>query len=156
MIDRQQRRKLIACIALGCLIALPTSVGCGSSKPVGPSTVDEAHLKVLGILYGKFLGSTRGRAPKDQQQFVNYLNSKRPSWEKIVDSPQQLLTSPRDGKPFVVLYGEAYRRQPNSVTPWMAHEQEGLDGKQQVISIRGSVKEMDSAEVASLFSVEGK
>ncbi len=143
-------------VALGCVVTLTTSVGCGGSKPVGPTTVDEAQVKVLGILYGKFLGTTRGRAPKDQQQFVDYLNSNRPSWEKIVDSPEQLLTSPRDGQPFVVLYGEAYKGQPNSATPWMAYERDGFDGKKQLINIRGAVSEMDAAEISSLFSVEGQ
>lgn len=132
-----------------CLPAL-TLVGCSKSSTADLSA-ERAQMKVLGILYGKFISGSRGAAPKGQEQFVEYLSSTKASWEKLVDSPEQLLESPRDGKPLVMLYGNAYKKQPAGAAPWLAHEQEGVDGKKWAVNIRGMVEEMDSEQIKSLF-----
>jgi len=143
-------RLLVVLLLLGMTATLIGSVGCTSvESTVNP--VDKAHLKVLGILYGKFLSKHRGRAPANRDQFLDFLNSKRPSWEKIVSSAEQLITSPLDGKPLSVLYGKAYIQLNNQDTFWMAYEREGVNGLHQVINIRGNVEKMDSQQINTLF-----
>lgn len=85
-------------------------------------------MKVLGILYGKYVSRSRGAAPASQEQFVEFLNTTRPSWEKIVSAADQLTNSPRDGQPLIMLYGDAYTKQRSSVAPYVAYEAEGVDG----------------------------
>lgn len=143
-------RLLVVLLLLGISTTFVGSVGCSSAEPV-VDPVDQAHLKVLGILYGKFLSKNRGRAPINQDQFLDYLSAKRPSWEKIVNSAEQLMTSPIDGKPLVVLYGKAYDRQDSLGTSWIAYESEGINGRHQVINIRGDVEKMDAQQLKQLF-----
>ncbi len=143
-------RLLVVLLLFGISATFVGSVGCSSAEPaVDP--VDRAHLKVLGILYGKFLSKNRGQAPANQDQFLDYLRAKRPSWEKIVNSAEQLMASPADGKPFVVLYGKAYSRQDSLGTSWMAYELEGVNGRHQIINIRGDVEKMDAQQLEQLF-----
>lgn len=125
-------------------------IGCSSSSTADLSA-ERAHMKVLGILYGKFVSGSRGAAPNSEEQFIEYLSSTKPSWENLVNSPEKLLESPRDGKPLVMLYGNAYKKQPRSAAPWLAHEQEGVEGKKWAVNIRGMVEEMDSEQIKSLF-----
>ncbi len=126
------------------------AVGCGSA-PTQTDRKDEVHMKVLGILYGKYLSQHRGQPPANEAQFVQYLSSTPASWEKIVETPEQLLTSPRDGKPLLVLYGQAYTGQNNREKFWMARESEGVDGQYQVLNIRGDVETMEAQTVNELF-----
>lgn len=124
--------------------------GCSQSVPeVNPKT--EAQFKVLGILYGKYMGNTRGRPPAGEEQFLDFLKGKKPSWEKIVSSAEQLLVSPRDNEPIKVLYGEDVTKQRQTATPWIAYEQNGVDGMRQVVSVRGGLKLMDDEELQSVI-----
>lgn len=148
--DGNMRRNFRLTLALFVFASLIMILGCGTETPA-VNAKDQAQYKVLGILYGKFVSGTRGRAPSDQEQFLNYLSSKKPSWEKIVSSAEQLVVSPRDGKPLVVLYGEAYANQKSSVAPWVAYEQEGIDGTHLAVNIRGTIEEMDSAKLKARF-----
>lgn len=137
-------------ILLSTSLLTPSFVGC-SNSPTADLSVERAQMKVLGILYGKFISGSRGAAPKSEEQFIEYLSSTKPSWENLVDSPEKLLESPRDGKPLVMLYGNAYKKQPPSAAPWLAHEQEGVEGKKWAVNIRGMVEEMDSEQIKLLF-----
>jgi len=130
------------------------STGCGEAEPV-ETRVEQAHLQVLGILYGKFLSKSRGQAPADEAEFLGYLNSKRPSWEKIVDSADQLLISPYNEQPLVILYGEQYERLNTNGSLWMAHEQAGAGAQQRVVNIRGDVEIMDTQQLQQLFPTQG-
>ena len=124
--------------------------GCDASAPeVNPKT--EAQFKVLGILYGKYMGNTRGKPPANAEQFLDFLKGKKPSWEKIVNSAEQLLVSPRDNEPLKVLYGEDVTKQRQTASPWIAYEQSGVDGMRQVVSVRGGLKLMDDAELQSVI-----
>ncbi len=139
---------------LGIATTLPGTTGCDSVEPATTS-VDQAHLKVLGILYGKFLSKNRGQAPLNRKQFVEYLNSKRLSWEKLANDAEQFLTSPFDGKPLIVLYGKSYHQVNRQGTFWMAYENEGVDGSHRVINIRGDVEKMDPQQIKQLFPEQG-
>lgn len=140
------------------LLILPA--GCGEPE-VTESRLDQAHLKVLGIMYGKFMSERRGQAPKNEEEFLGYLNANRPSWEKIVDSAEQLLASPYNQKPLVIFYGDQYTKRNTNGSLWMAYEQAGGGqagdeqakggGQQRVISIRGNVELVDSQQLQQMF-----
>ena len=139
---------ILALFVIG--LCVSGSLGCGSAVPTS-DPLKEAHLKVLGKLYGKFLSRSRGQAPASQEQFVEYLNSKPANWDKIVSSADQLLLSPYDQEPLVVFYGAEYDKQNRNNSIWMAYERVGSEGTHRLISIRGTTEQKTSDEVQQLF-----
>ncbi|MEQ8209119.1 MAG: hypothetical protein RH917_04740 [Lacipirellulaceae bacterium] len=136
-------------LMLGVFLTLAS--GCGPTQKREPTTVEQAHLKVLGIMYGKFMSSSRGQAPKNEKELLAYLNANRPSWEKIVGSAEELLISPFNKKPFVIFYGDQFSKHNTDGSLWMAHEQAGDGGQQRAINIRGDVELLDAQQVQQMF-----
>lgn len=125
--------------------------GCGSSPSPTELTQDEAQLKVLGILYGKFMRNHRGRGPKDRQEFLEYLRTTPRSWEKMADSAEQFTVSTRDGQPVVLLLGDVSKYQDDRGDIWVGYEAEGVDSQRKIFSIRGRVREIDEQELENYF-----
>lgn len=148
--DGNMRRNFRLPLALFVFASLMMILGCGTETPA-VNAKDQAQYKVLGILYGKFVSGTRGRAPANQEQFVDYLNTTKPSWDKIVGSADQLLVSPRDKKPMKVLYGKEFQQQQPGAAPFVAHDIDGVNGVYYVVNIRGTIEEMDAAKLTAQF-----
>ncbi len=155
-LDRKEMIDRISFVLLFVItIVFVSSVGCSSSA-TAPNSDNEARLKVVGILYGKYLKQSRGNASADQKQLAMYLESERPNWEKLAESTEQLLISPRDGKPLVLLGGKELAQQRSEGAFWVAYESEGINGKRQVVSARGLVEEMDEQKIEQVFPSNGK
>lgn len=62
--------------------------------------------------------------------------------------PDALLRSPRDGQPYVILWGVNFRKG-SFAEPWtiIAHEKDGAEGKRSVLTIMG-VRSMSDEEFA--------
>lgn len=138
------------CLVLGmCALAL----GCGRSRRQAAAR-EESRLKPLALLYGQFTGRNRGNPPASEAQFKEFIRSRGP--EQLasfgVDDVDELFVSERDGKPYVVLYGEAAQGNPPGPAgaPVIAYEQEGVGGKRFVASSMGAVEEVDEARFREL------
>jgi hypothetical protein len=69
--------------------------------------------------------------------------------------PDQYLRSPRDGQPYVVLYGAAL--DPDGRNIIFAHEKDGVEGQRYVITLSRDVKLLTGDEFASAeFAEVGK
>jgi hypothetical protein len=136
---------------LALLIGAALSAGCGSGEEGGVvEKRDESQMRVVGILYGRYV-QANGAAPTNEQKFAAFLQQEPTNWNKLAPTPEQLLTSPRDGQPLVVVYGRRLKDAPEFGFPVIAHEKTGVDGQQMVIAANGTVELKSADEVARLF-----
>jgi hypothetical protein len=107
--------------------------GCGSVDPkVVPLTKPEQHLTWIAMAYREAYDRL-GHGPRSAEELKPFL--------KEFGDPDELLTSPNDGKPYVVVWDV----NPNQGGPtayqgmWqiIAYEKTGSNGKRAVADIRG-------------------
>ena len=125
--------------------------GCGSGA-AAPSDADQQTaiaLKLAGIAYGDFLAAHRGAPPKDAAEFRTFLEARLADLQANgVKSADDLLISPRDGQPFVVVTGKRLAPPDQLDAPWALYEAAGVDGKRMIASARGIVVELTPHEFA--------
>jgi hypothetical protein len=105
--------------------------GCGSQPHVVPLTPAEQALTRIAMAYND-AHSQLGRGPKNADELKPFL--------KEFGDPDQLLVSPNDGQPFVVVWGANPTGGPtdyHSMFPILAYERKGASGKRAVTDVRG-------------------
>jgi hypothetical protein len=120
----------------GPLFALTLMSGCGggSSEPyIVPLTPSETNLKFIAMA---FTDATSGleRPPKDAEELKKYLKD-----IKGVGNPNEVLISPTDNKPYVIIWGKSPTGGPTEykgMFPILAYEQVGAGGRRAVTDIR--------------------
>lgn len=139
--------RLRACLGAGLCLAAAVlgllTVGCGGARRRAQQR-EESNLKPLAILYGRFIGQHRGRPPASEEEFKKFIGSfgKEQLATFNVTDVDSLFVSPRDQKPYVVLYGKS---PPAGSARVIAHEQEGQGGTRFVATDLGKVEEVDEA-----------
>ncbi len=128
------------------------AVGCVSRTQSRPQ--QESMLKPLAIFYGQYTGQHRGQPPAGEAEFKQWLGTLGQAQLAAfnVKDVESLFTSARDGKPYVVLYGDAARANPPALAgaPVIAYEQEGVGGRRFVANSLGAVEEVDEARFKEL------
>jgi|GEM_PF-2348914 hypothetical protein len=148
---------------IGCLVLL---IGCGGGTPPPSPPTTQTKISSLGRLYGEYAARHDGVGPEDEASFRSFLESLPPPQRKSMglENVAEALVSPRDGAPYVIIFGVEPRSgaangQPG--TPPSApgqsglrgqavviHEQTGQDGKRLVATAFGSMDELAEAEFA--------
>ena len=112
-------------------------VGCGrrevcAARPMEPV---QERLLALGNAYARYI-SEQGKTPKGPDDLSGFLAG---------DGP---LTSPRDGKPFVISWGIDLRTPADWTKgrPILAHESEGIAGSRYVLTTMKHVELLDDEE----------
>lgn len=135
--------------ALVLLVGVMLMLGCqprAASKPR-----EEAPIKVLGLLYGQFIGQNMGRPPASEEQFRSFVQKQGAFLKQMnVESPEQIFRSNRDGEPYVVLYGDLSKAGQLSGAPIVAWEAKGAGGKRYIVNSLGAVKEVTEEEFKQL------
>jgi hypothetical protein len=109
-------------------------------------------MNVLSIFYGEYLESHQGQAPKSNDDFRNYLESDPEKLNRYkIEQLDQLLISPRDGLPLVIVCGKRIAPRDAQGTPWAAYEKTGVDGIKMAVQVRGGVHEISSDEIDRIF-----
>lgn len=123
-------------------------LACRPAEVVTRIPVDHASLQGLVTIY-VYAAAELGRPP----QSVDELQS---TFEKAsIEDPSQMLTSTRDGQPFVIIWGlDVTGRYAGADAP-IAYEREGLDGVRLVVTCGLQVLEVSDAEFADLHWPEG-
>jgi hypothetical protein len=96
-----------------------------------PLTPAENQLKFIAMAYGD-AESALGAPPKNAEELKPYL--------KTFGTPNELLVSPNDGQPFVVIWGKKLAGGPTDykgLFPILAYEKKGSGGNRAVTDIRG-------------------
>jgi hypothetical protein len=109
-------------IGFACLSLL--AAGCGGGQSQSEET-EQSHIKVLAIMYGKFMRPNRGQPPANEKAFREYVEAQDNRLVKKIGGVDQMFISERDQKPYVVFYGKDAQKA-NGV---VAYEQEGVGGK---------------------------
>ncbi len=133
------------------------SIGCERGGGQAASERDRQTaiaLKLAGVAYGEYLAANRGTPPKDVAALRRHIESRLPDLQvNGVKSADDLLISPRDGEPFVVISGALIAPPEQPDAPWALHEATGVDGRRMVGSARGVVVELSPEEFAQQFPV---
>jgi hypothetical protein len=132
-------RSLWRCFPI--LLAALSLAGCFSRKVVNrPTTPTEDRLYKIGKAYQR-ASSRLNRAPVDFEEL-------QPDLEP--GDSEDLLRSPNDGEPFVILWGVDYRTlPPNPKSPHTvaAYEQRGTNGKRYVLRFPLEVAHLSNEEL---------
>jgi hypothetical protein len=122
-------------------------LGC-SGQDKGALEREESNIKPLAILYSKYVAAHRRQPPPDEEAFREYILSLPENQRKQfhADDLDAFFVSPRDNKPYVVMYGATRRGRSDVV----AYEQEGEGGKRWVARDLGIVEEVDEARFKEL------
>jgi hypothetical protein len=141
-----RRAMVLGAVGLAFLMA----TGCSSQKKSLPR--EQSGLKKISRLYGKFLTQSHNVPPANEAEFKKFVHSLPPADVKSfgIDESDRIFTSERDGKPYVILYGQPQGPPGPAGSPVIAHEQEGKDGKRWVASAMGAVEEVSDARFREL------
>ena len=113
--------------------------GCGAPKEDADEAKQRTGLGALAKAYGQYSSSHRGMPPKSEKALKEFIESQGPAFLNSlgVDTIDDMFISPRDGEPYVVIYGK--RR------PIVAYEAVGVDGTRWVAHDLGGAEELDEA-----------
>ena len=164
--SRQQvLQRTAASMVLASIVLLV--VGCGGGTPPASPPTTETKISALGRLYGEYAARHNGVGPEDEAAFRSFLESLPAPQRKAmgIDDVAAALLSPRDGAPYVIVFGvdptapPVIEGQPNGAPAIpgqgglrgqavVIHEQTGQDGKRLVATASGSMDELGAAEFA--------
>jgi hypothetical protein len=114
--------------------------GCSSKPP--PKQEDPVEIYLRRIVQAYDVAEYRlGRFPRTEDELKRFLPE-----TGATEAPEQLLRSPRDGQPYVIVYGAAL--DPNGYGTILAYEKVGVEGQRYVITVSRDVKVMAEAEFA--------
>jgi hypothetical protein len=137
------------CAALLASFLISWQVGCASREEAAQEV---STLKPLVILYGQYVGQHRGQPPASEAEFKKFVESQGADTLRSfgVADADDLWVSPRDGQPYVVLYGPVAGPPGPGGQPVVAYESVGVGGKRYVASSLGAVEEVDEARFREL------
>jgi hypothetical protein len=131
-------------------VALLMVVGAGCSNPPAPTAPERLPLRQLAVLYGKYRNGHKGRPPKDEAEFKQYikgLDANQLSAAGISEAEVDgLFVSPRDGQPYEVRYNDPPPAEGPDGPAAVVVEKVGKDGKRMVAYSMGKVDEIDDAQ----------
>ena len=128
--------------------------GCGSDRQSVEDT--NARIGVLGRLYGEYAARLGRGTPANEAGFKDYLKALPAGQRKALglEDLEAAFISPRDGKPYVVLYGNRgdslQRRAGLHGQPIVIYEQKGMEGNRLVATAAGAMGELSEAEFKKL------
>jgi hypothetical protein len=137
-------------LLLRVLVLLAGLTGCGSGPKVIPLTDSEKNLTQIALAYVDAHSQLR-HGPKNAEELKPFL--------KPYGDPDQLLISPNDGEPYVVVWGgDPSRGGPTEykqMFPVLAYERKGTGGKRAITDIRGRPMTVPDEDFPKLVFVGG-
>ena len=113
------------------LIALLVTAGCGRSSNDPPSVESLMAIENVAKWYQLYRASNAGKPPADEDAFVAFVNSELSKRGQAAVDSKELLTSPRDGAPYVVVYGKVSSN--DLEQNLVAYEQTGANGTKLIV-----------------------
>ena len=146
--SRSSRFLLCTCLAL------VFSAGC--SKEIAVVDTQDTAIASVARLYGEYLATHENKPPRNEQTFRDYLGS-LPSEQRTAMGLADLakgLTSPRDGKPFVILCGSSYGKIEYAESTIVVCEQVGTDGIIMAADSFGAVYKIPTDEAKQVLPID--
>jgi hypothetical protein len=142
-------RTISLAIAAGACLIVPGCGAAGVSDQAATNQQTAIALQLAGTMYGEYLARNRGVAPQDAAAVRTFIESRLSDLQANgVKSADDILISPRDGQPFVVVTGRILAPPDQLDAPWAVYEAKGVDGKRMIASARGVVVELSPEEFA--------
>ena len=140
---------------LVCLVALGSSLGCGSADPADLlAAANDSNIQRLANLYEAFQSRHNWRGPQDEDDFKSFLRGWNPKKLSNIgvnpDAIEEVFVSQRDGEPFQVRYGVPGHIMGSDAA--VVFEKVGVDGKRKVGFLNMTTQEVDAAEYDRLWS----
>jgi hypothetical protein len=136
----QQRWLLVGVVLLLC-----SFTGCGSGPKVIPFSQAEKTLSSIALAYME-AHARLGHGPKNADELKPFL--------KDFGNPEELLVSPNDGQPYVIVWGvDPTRGGPTEyqgMWPILAYERKGAGGARAITDIRGRPMRVPEADFPKL------
>jgi hypothetical protein len=130
---------------LGSIVLLAAVSGCGSDTNVVPLTKAEKDLSSIAMAFMDAHGRL-GHGPKNAEELKPFL--------KDFGNPDELLVSPNDGQPYVVVWGanptQGGPTDYQGMWPIIAYESKGAGGRRAVTDIRGRPLTVPEADFPKL------
>lgn len=137
------KRLLLAWAVLGAALA-----GCSSPPP--PKQEEPAIVNLRKLVQAYDIAEYRLRhPPRNEEELVRFFGE-----VDLKGPPEKVLRSPRDGQPYVILYGA--RLDPGAMGTILGYEKEGSEGKRYVIMLSRDVKLMSNEEFATAEFARGQ
>ena len=137
-----------------CAMAVASASLAGCSPTSSGYSPTEARLNRLGLSYGLYAGQHQGRPPASIEEMGEFLErSVLPEQLEAMGakSADDLLVSPRDGKPFkMVALGRLPAPSVGQPPLVVFYEQAGEGGKRYVAYLGGGVEELDEERIKEL------
>ena len=133
------------------MLVMATLPGCGGDGYTPPSTEALLSIENVAKWYQLYRSKNRGDQPSDAAEFLEFINGEL-SARGAAAVDNSLLTSPRDGQPYVIRYGEITGS--DQETNVVAYEKEGSGGMILMVTELARSREVDEAELQSLLSGE--
>jgi hypothetical protein len=133
--------------------SLVAVVGCGNDGTSVGNVDSDARtlLRLLANEYGEFMNAHDGRIPRDEAEFRKFLAPRTNTVAAGIQfgTIEELLSSPRDKQPLVIVTGT--RREPSDApgVPWAFRERVGVDGQIFAAGVRYGPVELSTAEAES-------
>lgn len=128
-----------------CIILAVCATGC-SSESTGPDSGSQ-NVQLVADYYSLFLKENR-RLPKDEAEFKNFLGPVVAEDAKAKGKTvEELLISPRDGKPLVLFTKE---NPPPEGAALAVYEQVGKNGSRYLADTAGNIQEVDEVTFRTL------
>jgi hypothetical protein len=132
------------------LVAVLAMTGCGRGNNDPPSVEALQAIENVAKWYQLYRSDNGGKQPADESAFLAFINSKLTERGQETVDRKELLTSPRDGEPYVIRYGKVSSRdQENNL---VAYEKIGANGTKLIVSELARSREVDESELQSLLS----
>jgi len=143
-------RKLRYSVALA-VVAIVSAAGC-SKGPTKATPLTGSNLAKVAQIYNMYTQKQNSTSLTNEQQLITFAKSLSPEGMKSlgvdVTQVEQYFTSPRDGKPYRIVFKLATTDPANP--PVVAYEQVGVGGKREVGFLTGKVEEVDETRFRQL------
>lgn len=132
------------------LVAALATAGCGGVSHSPPSGEAMLAIEDVAKWYQLYRAGNAGKQPADEDAFLAFINSKLTERGQEAGDRKELLTSPRDGEPYVVRYGKVSSRDQEG--DLVAYERNGVNGTKLIVTELARSREVDESELQSLLS----
>jgi hypothetical protein len=114
--------------------------GCSAAPPPRKENPDTTNLRRIYQAF-RLCEDFKQRGPLDEAELKKWLGELGES-----ATPDEMLISRRDGRPFVIYYGHSL--DPAAGDFLLVHEKDGAEGKRYVLTLAGKVTSLADAEFA--------
>lgn len=128
-------------------LALALLSGCGPPKP----PAGEVEINKLATWFQYYRTEHRGKAPKSEEELVAFIKKEYEVAPEKTPDFEKLLSSPRDGQRYVVMYGTKQKSRVDLEKNLACYEAEGVDGKRLVAYESAWTEELDQAGLDAIL-----